>query len=340
MPTFCRHNRFIERCPICSKTLPGNEPASGAGPRRARGGEGTGTKAAAGTARRPHGGGLRVRREGGREADDGYRSELVPGLRASADAERLAVEIAFASARLAGLATDPPGAYAQAFEAAAGGDLERASWLCFLLAYLTPAEDSEPFAAVEAALAAVPAPGADAGALEGLLEDAPLGPRSSYRRGEAERTLGAYAQWVARSGGEGGQQAAFTGDEGWDAQRRFGRIFERLTLHGMTRAGRYELLLTLGRLGLYELAADGLHLASPRTAGGEDETTLAAKRVFGIGDPLLLDRRAATLAAEASAPIEALDLALFNWGAQERATMGFRPDAEPDAAPVAVVLGL
>ena len=23
MPTFCRHNRFIERCPICSKTLPG-----------------------------------------------------------------------------------------------------------------------------------------------------------------------------------------------------------------------------------------------------------------------------------------------------------------------------
>ena len=31
MPTFCRHNRFIERCPICSRTLPGAAPATGAG---------------------------------------------------------------------------------------------------------------------------------------------------------------------------------------------------------------------------------------------------------------------------------------------------------------------
>ena len=26
MPTFCRHNRFLERCPICSRTLPGAPP--------------------------------------------------------------------------------------------------------------------------------------------------------------------------------------------------------------------------------------------------------------------------------------------------------------------------
>ena len=37
VPTFCRHNRFIERCPICSKTLAGSAPAekSATKPRRA-----------------------------------------------------------------------------------------------------------------------------------------------------------------------------------------------------------------------------------------------------------------------------------------------------------------
>ena len=43
-------------------------------------------------------------------ADDGYRSELVTGIKATADAERLATELAFATARLAELAADPPGA--------------------------------------------------------------------------------------------------------------------------------------------------------------------------------------------------------------------------------------
>ena len=339
MPTFCRHNRFIERCPICSKTLPGNEPASGAGT-RARGGSTARRQGGTATARRSHGEGLRVRREG-READDGYRSELVPGLRASADAERLAAEIAFASARLGALATDPPGAYGQAFEVAAGGDLERASWICFLLAYLMPGEGEEPFAAVERALAAMPRLDTSATQdLDGLLDGLAPGPRSSYGPGDGGRTLGAYAQWVARSGGEGGQRAAIAGDPAWEPERRFARIFERLTLPGMTRAGRYELLVVLGRLGLYELAADSLHLAAPRGGGGEDATALAAKRVFGIGDPLLLERRAAALALEAAVPLDALDLALFNWSAAERATMGFRPAEEPDAGAVAAVLGL
>ena len=46
-------------------------------------------------------------------ADDGYRHELVPGVKATADAERLAAELAFATARLAELAADPPSLYAQ-----------------------------------------------------------------------------------------------------------------------------------------------------------------------------------------------------------------------------------
>jgi hypothetical protein len=57
-----------------------------------------------------------------------------------------------------------------------------------------------------------------------------------------------------------------------------------------------------------------------------DPVTDAAKRVFGIGDPLHLDRRAAALAEAISIPVEALDLALANWGADERATLGFARD--------------
>ncbi len=342
MPTFCRHNRFIERCPVCSRTLPGNEPEPAAS-RRARDGAARSTtlrRSAGATARRAHGDGLRVRREG-RAAEDGYRSELVPGLRASADAARLAGEIAFSSARIAALAVDPPGAYGRAFEAAAEGRPEEASWACFLLAYLCPAEGAEPFAGVEEVLAAAPVPTALAPDLDEILDTVPLGPRSSHRAGSGAGTLRAYAQWAQRAGGDGGQAAAFTGDPGWDPDRRFARLFERLALPGLSRGGRYELLLALGRLGLYELSADSLFLAAPRSA--EDATALAAKRVFGIGDALLLERRAAALAAAAGVPLEALDLALFNWSRSEpseRATLGYRPAEDPPSGDVAAVLGL
>ncbi len=48
-----------------------------------------------------------------RGADDGYQSPLVPGLKSSVEAERLAEELAFAAARLDALASDPPGLYAE-----------------------------------------------------------------------------------------------------------------------------------------------------------------------------------------------------------------------------------
>ncbi len=88
--------------------------------------------------------------------------------------------------------------------------------------------------------------------------------------------------------------------------------------------GRYDLLVTLGRLGLYELLPDSLHLAGARGLSAEDPTTLAAKRVFGIGDPLLLERRAAALAQAASVPVETLDLALANWALCARASWAVR----------------
>ena len=62
-----------------------------------------------------------------------------------------------------------------------------------------------------------------------------------------------------------------------------------------------------------------------------DTTTLAAKRVFGIGDPMNLRRRAADLAAAGEVPVAALDLALVNWGlpAGERVTAGSTVAADP-----------
>jgi Alpha-glutamyl/putrescinyl thymine pyrophosphorylase clade 3 len=332
MPTFCRHNRFLERCPICSKTLPGHSPSTAAKP-RAKGSARAGASTADGQRRRVRAESVRVRREG-RAEDDGYRSTLVPGLRASADANRLAEEIAFSSGRLHVLASEPPGLYGEA-RVLAGEDRERATWTCLLIAYLGPLEGDDPFAGVRLSLE---------GEERELpnLDGVPLGPRTSHDPARGAETLRAYWQWVQRSGRQdvaaqsataaGSQAVAFTGDPAWSEQRRFERIFERLALPGFVRMARYDLLVTLGALGLYELRPDSLHLAGARGFSAEDVTTLAAKRLFGIGDPLLLERRAASLAQAVSVPVEALDLALANWQAPQRATMGCPPEASDNDA--------
>jgi len=223
-------------------------------------------------------GGLTVRHEA-RSDDDGYRSALAPGLRSSADARRLAAEIGFAAGRLETLSSDPPGLYA---EIAGSEDAEQATWLALLTAYLGPLESEQPFAATEPAASAV--------------------------------VLEAYLRFAQRAGS---QQLAFTGDAGWPPQQRFARIYERLVLPGLHRRARYDLLVTLGRLGRYALAAPGLLLTE------DDQVTLAAKRVFAIGDRLTLERRARELAAAAGVAIEALDLALENWTRSDRITQGF-----------------
>jgi hypothetical protein len=297
MPTFCRHNRFIERCPICSKTLPGQSAAA----RPARGGrtarDPSAPRSQARTARpgRARGESLRVHREG-RAEDDGYRSALVPGLRASADAGRLVEEIAFAAGRLLELGAEPPGLYGEA-RALAGQDPEQAGWMCFLITYLCPLEGEDPFAGIRLALTRGRVP---------ELEGVALGPRSSHDPARGSDTLRAYRDWVER------QPGAFAGDPGWSPERRFERLFERLALPGFGRTGRYDLLVTMGRLGLYQLRADSLHLSGVGGMSGSDPTTLAAKRLFAIGDPIHLERRAAALA-----------LALSNWASAQRATLGF-----------------
>jgi hypothetical protein len=159
------------------------------------------------------------------------------------------------------------------------------------------------------------------------LDGVPLGPRTSHDPARGSETVRAYRQWAlhADRSAIGQQMQGFVGEESWTSQRRFERAFERLALPGFGRMGRYELLVTLGRLGLYELQADSLHLAVGRT-GLEDLTTIAAKRVLAVGDPIYLERRASAFAQELDVPIDALDLAFANWGTGERATLGFKSD--------------
>jgi hypothetical protein len=125
-------------------------------------------------------------------------------------------------------------------------------------------------------------------------------------------------------GQAGSQAAAFGGDLAWSSQRRFARVFERLALPGMHRDTRFELLVSLGALGVYELTPGTLQL------GGSDHVTLAAKRALAIGDPMLLERRATALAEACGVPLAALDLAFYNWESQERVTAGLGVGAEAD----------
>ncbi len=293
---FCRHGTPAERCPICvatvqaaARTPPAVRPRRSPGDSRPR-------------SQLSSRGGLTVRREA-RSDDDGYRTALAPGLRSTADARRLAAEIGFARARLEALSDDPPGLYAQV---ASEPDLEQASWLALLIAYLGPTEDEQPFAAIEAVRTRWPA-------LPDLALATP-GPRGSHTGGGDGEALDAYVRFVHRAGS---QQLAFDADPNFSPQQRFTRLYERLTLPGFHRRARYDLLVTLGRLNRYALTAPGLLLTE------DDEVTLAAKRVFAIGDRLTLERRARELASAAEAPIEALDLALENWARAERITQGF-----------------
>ncbi len=82
--------------------------------------------------------------------------------------------------------------------------------------------------------------------------------------------------------------------------------------------------------------------AGRRGRAGEDLALAGAKRVFAIGDPLLLERRAGALAGALEVPVEALDLALANWQAGERATLGVPEQTLDEGVPerAGAVLGI
>jgi hypothetical protein len=320
VPTFCRHNRLIQNCPICSReqSIELRPIVTSSAPRTGQPRESTPRSARARTAsasRSSDGGGVTVRRVA-RGTDDGYRSPLVIGLKSSVDAARLAEELAFADHRLRRLEQDPPGLYGEVADAA--GDVEERSWLAFLIAYLCPLEGEEPFVEIERVRTSW------SSGESPDLNDVGCGPRTAHDPARGARTLEAYRAWAARAGS---QAAAFTGDGAWTPERRFARAFERLALPGLHRDARFDLLVTLGRLGVYNMRAATLAL------GGENDVTVGAKRAFGIGDPLLLERRAADLARGARVPLEALDLGLNNWQRGERATMGLESQPDPEAEP-------
>ena len=266
---FCRHNRLTAKCPICSRELEAELRAK-APSRPARTRTTSQRTSTAKRAARPSGGVVTKRLY--RAADDGYSNPLVPGLRGTADAERLALAIGAAAQRL-----EPPGPYESV---ATEPDLEEATWLAFLLALVGP-DAPELQATIEAAR-----PSWAGGELPGLPE-------------AQQRTATAYRAWAARAGS---QQAAFTGEAGWSPERRFARVFERLALPGFGRAPRFDLLATLGTAGHYELKAGELQLGVE-----DDAATLAAKRVLLSGDRMLLERRARDLAAACEVPLAALD---------------------------------
>ncbi len=122
MPMFCRHNRLTVNCPICSREL---SPEMGGKAPPLRRSSSPAASRSRGSSAAPRRSGV-VTKKLARAADDGYRNALVPGMRATADAERLAAALTAATARLV-----PPGPYP---EVATEPDLEEATWLAFLLA--------------------------------------------------------------------------------------------------------------------------------------------------------------------------------------------------------------
>jgi hypothetical protein len=288
---FCRHNRLTANCPICSRELEAELRAKApARPARPRTSSSSSRSSPAKRAARPSGGVVTKRLY--RAADDGYSNPLVPGLRGTADAERLALSIGGAAARL-----EPPGPYESV---ATEPDRDEATWLAFLLALVGPDAPELQAAVAEAR------PSWAAGELPGLPE-------------AQQRTAAAYRAWVARAGS---QESAFTGEPGWSPERRFARVFERLALPGFGRAPRFDLLATLGAAGHYDLRAGELQLGVE-----DDAATLAAKRVLVSGDRMLLERRARELAAACDVPLAALDRGFAVFG-----TPGAEPGtAAPDS---------
>jgi hypothetical protein len=294
MPTFCRHNRLLQNCTICAReqhfearpVVSSSAPKS-AHPREERPHAERAPRTVKPGVTRPGSGSVKVRRLA-RGVEDGYRSALVPGIKSSQDAERLAQELAFAATRLSlmeqlaagGEAGDVAAAWR---EIAAPGDIRLRTRL----------------------------------AIQHVLE----GPRGLEPLSRDAAVAGIEA-WGDR---QGSLEAAFSGDPSWTRERRFERLFERLGgVRGLNRDVRYGLLSLLGRLGVYEIRAGRLF------PSGENEATWAAKRALGIGDPLLLERRAGDLADACGVPIESLDLGLHNWGSGGRVTDGLPEDSEPD----------
>ncbi|MCL2419571.1 MAG: hypothetical protein FWD04_09785 [Conexibacteraceae bacterium] len=303
MPTFCRHNRLLQNCTICAReqNFEARPVVSSSAPKSTQPREAA--ERGPGEARAPR----------------APRAPRTPTTRSAANAVRVrqlarGAEDGFRSPLVPGLKSSQD----------AERLTEEIAFATWRLSLMEQVAAGEAVAEAPVSWSEIAADGdLDARTLDAARHvlNGPRGLEDGTRLEEA--VLGLEA-WGGRSGG---LPVAFSGETSWSPERRFERTFERLGgVHGLDRDIRYELLTLLGRLGLYELRAGKLF------PGGENEATWAAKRALGIGDPLLLERRAAELAEACGAPIEALDLGLHNWGSGARVADGLPEDAVGDEA--------
>jgi hypothetical protein len=264
-----------------------------------------------------------------RAPDDGYEHDIVPGLRSSVDAGRLADEMAFSAARLRELGEAPPGLYGDVQREA---DREEAAWLAFLITYFGPLRGDDPWQTIQERRTTW------ASGENPSLDGAQFGPRNGHDPKRRDEVFVAYRAWAERGGG---QIAALAGEESWTLQHRYDRGFERLGLPGFGRPARVDLLTVDHHLGLVQLDPWTMHLSA---ATPMDPVSLAAKRILGIGDPVLLQRRQRELAHGVGVPVETLELAFFNWALpvdEERYTSGSDATVDPaERDGIATALGL
>ena len=307
MPTFCRHNRFIERCPICSKTLPGNEPPART-PQRApeqRRARARGTRR---RARRRAADGLRVHREG-RAADDGYARELVPGPARLRRRPAPGGEIAFSSARLPRSPRSRRAPTARRATRPRAATSSGPPGSCFLLAYLSPlprASSRSPGVRGRARRGAEPRRHA---ASSGTARRRPRGPRSSHEPGSGTRDAAAYAQWAERAGGAGG---------GLHGRRRRGRPSAASSACSNGSRCPGSAARALRAAGDARPARRSTSCAPTRCTGRRAARRARTRRRW----PPSACSGSATRCCSSAAPrrwprprvpLEALDLALFNW---------------------------
>lgn len=307
MPTFCRHGRFEASCAICRQENAKLEPkaetprAKGTAARRPTSSTRTASTSTSSRSRSLVTGRLQ------RAADDGFRSELLPGVHASQTALQLARELTAAEARLSVYGTADAGPWTTVADLA--GEPHRAFVAALVIAVASPDGAAGSSATATAALAALQAADPSLTALDVIAADAELGaileggPRGPRAHDAAAAALAVPAQLAQRSGGS--LEAALAGEAAWTPERRFARLLDRLALRGLPRAVRFDLLVALGRSGVLPVKADGVHL-------GADQVTDAAKRIFAVAETALLERRAAALVEATGVSFDALELALWN----------------------------
>ena len=191
-------------------------------------------------------------------------------------------------------------------------DLEEGTWTALLTVYLSPLQDEQdPFRAIRAAL--TPWSGGELPDLEGV----ELGPRTSHDPARGPETLVAYRQWAERAGS---QAQALAGDGGWSASRRFERAFERLGLPGLTRAARFDLLVALGVSACTRWRPTRCSSSATTRSRSPPSASSASATASTSSDAPARSSEAVEV------PLQALDLALANWAAPERMTLGVSPD--------------